>query len=261
MICIYEASIAVEAHMIINLLQQSDIQAYIHGEHLQGGVGELQAIGIVRVMINEADKIKAKKIIEEWEKKQPTPDIESSLPAKKSKGITKFIVGFALGAVVLGIYYNTPVSYDGIDFNGDGVLDERWTFRNYRLIKTEVDRNFDGKVDFIHEFNGKSWIKKSLADNDFNGSFESTVFYDKGNASFQKCDYDGDGFEEYQIEYNNGVLNKVRFFNPSSKSVIKIQYYEVGKLVRAEHDSNSDDIIDTVTKYDEYEQIVSTKPK
>ena len=50
---LYEAANTVEAHMILNLLEQSSLSARIDGEYLQGGVGELQAIGIVRVMVDE----------------------------------------------------------------------------------------------------------------------------------------------------------------------------------------------------------------
>lgn len=261
MICIYEASSAVEAHMITNLLEQSNIEAHIHGEHLQGGVGELQAVGIVRVMVVDEDVLKAKEIVIEWDKKQPESDTKVPEPVKSSNGLGKLFLGIIVGAISVGIYYNTPVNYDGIDFNNDGTLDVRWTFKNYRSTRTEVDRDLDGKVDFVDYFNSKGWVKESLADDDFNGSFETKYFYNKGNLSLQKSDLDGDGFEEYQGEFVNGVLSKYKFINPITNSVVKVQYYEVGKLIRSEYDSNKDGIIDTVTKYDEYEEIIDSYTK
>ncbi|WNC72696.1 DUF2007 domain-containing protein [Thalassotalea psychrophila] len=261
MICIYEASSAVEAHMISNLLEQSNIEAQIHGEHLQGGVGELQAVGIVRVMVNDEDVSKAKEIVIEWDRKQPESDTEVPVLAKTSNGLGKLFLGFIVGAISVGLYYNTPVSYDGIDFNNDGTLDERWTYRNYRLVKTEIDRNLDGKIDTIHNFNSKGWVKKTVTDEDFNGSFETKLSFVKGNVSLQETDIDEDGFNEYRIEFKDGVLSKAKFLNPATKSVVKIQYFKLGKLVSAEYDSNKDSIIDTEIKYDEYEEIVSSTSK
>lgn len=53
--------------MILGLLEQQRIPGRIEGEYLQGGVGELQAMGLVRVLVSEADYADARKIINEWE--------------------------------------------------------------------------------------------------------------------------------------------------------------------------------------------------
>jgi Putative prokaryotic signal transducing protein len=66
---IYEAPNTVEAHMILNLLEQAGLSARIDGEYLQGGIGELQVVGVVRVMVEEYDYPAAKLIIEEWDAK------------------------------------------------------------------------------------------------------------------------------------------------------------------------------------------------
>jgi len=41
--------------MILDLLNQEGIEGRVEGEYLQGGVGELQAINIVRVVVGESD--------------------------------------------------------------------------------------------------------------------------------------------------------------------------------------------------------------
>ncbi|WED29422.1 DUF2007 domain-containing protein [Vibrio sp. DW001] len=247
--------------MITSLLQQSNIKAQIHGEHLQGGIGELQPIGIVRVMVNEEDAAMAKEIIIEWDRKQPDTDVAVPLAMKRSSGLGKLLLGFLIGVISVGVYYNTPVNYDGIDYNNDGSFDEKWTYRNYRMVKTEIDRNFDGKIDYTTDFTRKGTPKKSLADDDFNGSFETKYSYNKGSVFQQKVDSDGDGFNEYIIEYNYGVIATARFLNPNNENVIKIQNFELDKLVSAEYDSNKDGVIDTVIKYDEYGEIISTSAK
>lgn len=42
--CVFTASTGVEAHMVLNLLEQEGIEGRIEGEYLQGGVGDLQAM-------------------------------------------------------------------------------------------------------------------------------------------------------------------------------------------------------------------------
>lgn len=97
---VYEASSGLEAHMILNLLQQYRISGRIEGEYLQGGIGELQALGFVRVLVPEADYAEAKKIIAEWESIQPAPD--SARPdARTSGGLMAFIAGVAVGAWIM----------------------------------------------------------------------------------------------------------------------------------------------------------------
>ena len=66
MITVYNASNSIEAYLIKNLLQQQEIPAYVFGDYLQGGVGEIQAIGLVTVNVSDSDFAAAKGIIEAW---------------------------------------------------------------------------------------------------------------------------------------------------------------------------------------------------
>ena len=65
--CVFEAPNTLDAYMIFNLLLQEGIQGRVDGEYLAGGIGELQAINLVRVMVAEDDYDQAIKIIREWE--------------------------------------------------------------------------------------------------------------------------------------------------------------------------------------------------
>lgn len=63
----FDASSNIEAHLVMHQLQQAGIDARIEGEYLQGGVGDLAAIGNVRVLVDEKDLDEAKAVIAEWE--------------------------------------------------------------------------------------------------------------------------------------------------------------------------------------------------
>ncbi len=98
--CVYEASGTLDAHMILNLLEQQRIFGRIDGEYLQGGVGELQAMGLVRVMVPEHEYTEARKIINEWESIQP--ELDSAKPETRSPGgLNIFIFGAIVGAGIM----------------------------------------------------------------------------------------------------------------------------------------------------------------
>ena len=68
MIVVYSASNGVNAHIVKGLLAQFDIPAYIHGEYLQGGVGELPSTAnLVKVLVDDVNQVEAEKIIKAWE--------------------------------------------------------------------------------------------------------------------------------------------------------------------------------------------------
>jgi hypothetical protein len=97
---VYETSSGLDGHMILNLLAQYRIDGRLEGEHLQGGMGELQALGFVRVMVAEEDYEQAKQIIREWEALQP-PDEPHTPAPRDTQGMQLFIAGFILGAALM----------------------------------------------------------------------------------------------------------------------------------------------------------------
>ena len=64
---VYHASNSIEAYLIKNLLEQQEILAYVFGDYLQGGVGEIPAIGLVTVNVSDSDYTRAKEIVDEWD--------------------------------------------------------------------------------------------------------------------------------------------------------------------------------------------------
>lgn len=254
---LYEASNTVEAHMILNLLEQNGIIGRIDGEYLQGGVGDLPAMGLVRVMVNEADYNEADLIVTEWDSAQPALLAQiKNKPIKKSNYFTTGILGFILGSIFIGVLYNTPVTDDGIDYNDDGQLDEKWTYINNRISKSESDRNFDGKIDLIYKYDRKGLIKFAEADEDFNGKFETRHYYRRGNATNSESDTNGDGFYDNKISYIFGVIDEIIFLNKLTNKPVKIQKYHSMMLISAKIDTNGDGILDTSYNYDELEEII-----
>lgn len=114
---VYEASTSLDAHMILNLLAQEGIQGRVDGEYLPGGVGELQAINLVRVMVDEADYERATQIINDWEAIEV--EKEQSTKNNASNRTSVFLIGAVIGGGLVYWAYNSPLTEDAIDMNGD----------------------------------------------------------------------------------------------------------------------------------------------
>jgi hypothetical protein len=257
---LYEAQNNVEAHMLLDLLEQASLSGRVDGEFLQGGIGEIQTMGFVRVMIEDQDYLQGKAIIEDWEASQPAED-DQKIIIKKQSNFTVWLVGLVVGISATMLFYHTPVDEDGIDYNGDGKLDEIWTYTHYKLSKTEVDRNFDGMIDVIYEYDRFGDTESSLSDDDFNGSFETDITYQFNSAVQQQSDTTGDGFKDYIGRFEHGRIKQFEFINPITAKPLKIQYFDQFKLVRAEVDTDRDGVLDTVYEYDEIEEVINTYKK
>lgn len=204
-------------------------------------------------MVEDADYESSKEIILEWERNQPKE--KKTKEKKKKSHISSLFIGAVLGGAFVAFLYNTPVTDSGIDYNGDGKLDERWFYIDDRIHKTELDRNFDGKVDFIFRFNRNAILTSSKSDEDFDGRFETENYFNKGSIAWSKSDIDGDGFFEYQINFIHGVLDTIEFIDKKTKRPIKIQKYGPIKLISAKLDTNGDGVFDKFYEYDEIEEI------
>ena len=64
---VYEANQLGEAHIIKHLLERACLHPIIHGEYLQGGVGEIAPSGLLKVVVDISEYDEAKSIIEAWD--------------------------------------------------------------------------------------------------------------------------------------------------------------------------------------------------
>jgi hypothetical protein len=250
---VYEASSTLDAHMILNLLEQEGIQGRVDGEYLPGGIGELQAINLVRVMVDEADYEKAAQVIRDWEAIEV--DKEERTKDKTSNGVSVFLIGVVIGGGSIYWAYNSPVTEDGIDMNDDGVLDEKWIYKDNRISRTQVDRNFDGKVDVIYRLDHRGMLKESKQDDDFDGIFESAFIFEDGLTHIQESDLNQDGNIDYKAKYRYGNIDEITILGEGQDFRKKRQKFNMGKLVSVEYDANGDGSYDIKYEYDYFEEV------
>lgn len=94
---VYEAAHGVEAHMIADLLRQEGIAGLVQGEYLQGAVGGLPAAGLVRVVVDDGDYERARRIIDKWSAAQ-VQDEPAASPREMAMRWPYFAAGLLLGA-------------------------------------------------------------------------------------------------------------------------------------------------------------------
>ena len=263
---VYSAANNLEAHMIKGMLEQQSIPAYIQGEHLQSGIGELPAIsGFVKISVDNANVIAAKKIIKEWEKidkiSEARTEISNHSLASSNKNyiFSASIISFILGAISMNVYIQKPEIQNGIDINRDGISDITWTYKNNQATKSESDFNTDGKIDNIGIFD-KGLLIEEKSDANFDGYFETENFYSNEIIYYSKSDFNNDREIDTVVDYEPNGDFKTSIFNPKTKLIKKVQFYKNQHLASAELDTNDDGKMDVLVNYNFYEEEISRTP-
>lgn len=257
---IYEASNAVEAYMLLDLLKQEGITAYMRGAHLQGAIGELPAAGLVSLEADESDYATAREVIQRWEAIQPDDASTRNQTPSPSKGWRYLLAGVLLGGFFTYLAFRLPAAENGNDHNQDGVVDEKWTYSlNGTLLKHEVDRNLDGKIDFRGGYDRRGLMDKTESDDNFDGVFESWTRYQGSNAQLSEVDTDADGYPDLRWIFKSGVLTAAEYMDPTTGRVLRLEQLSLGKLASAEVDTDKDGVLDTRLIYDKLGAVITTE--
>jgi hypothetical protein len=255
---VFEASNTVEAHMLLDLLRQEGMMAHIDGEYLQGAIGGLPAMGLVKVQVDETDYVAAKALVDKWDADQPEYPRAYGPPASSTLfGV--FAIGLVVGLLSMYAFFRAPVAVNGADHKGNGVLDDKWTYApNGQPVTNEVDRNLDGKVDYIAHFGERGAIEFAEADDNFDGVFESRFQFKSGNLEMAEVDTDGDGFRDLRTNYVHGVAVSTEYIYPPTGLPQKIEYFKLGKITYSDSDTDKDGKMDTRTIYNEIGDVADT---
>src|SRR5688500_2824530 len=118
---VYECTLAVEAHMICDLLARAGISSRVDGEFLAGAVGELPAGSAIKVRVDPSRAAEARSVIDEWERLQP-PATSSATPPPRPRWRSPlwFVAGFIAGGGVIFLALRTPYVEDSADLDNDG---------------------------------------------------------------------------------------------------------------------------------------------
>jgi len=245
--------------MLQGFLLQEGITTRVNGAYLQGAVGELPAQGFVRLVTEESDYARARAAIERWEATEVS-DPEPVSPQSPSKGWVAALVGLAIGVAGSYAYFRAPVTVSGVDYNHDGVLDERWVYSpSGAILKGTIDRNLDRKIDYTSHFDQQGDIETAEADDNFDGVFETRYRFKNGSVESSEVDTDGDSYPDLRAYYTHGVLKSAEYINPNSGWPVRVEHYYLGKLTTAEVDTNNDSKLDKRYIYSDTAEITRTE--
>ena len=68
---VYQAENLLDAHLVKGALESQGIPAFVAGEHLTGGIGQLPAMGLLAVMVGDNDVESAEALIAELRRAPP----------------------------------------------------------------------------------------------------------------------------------------------------------------------------------------------
>lgn len=247
---VFQSQIAVEAHMILHLLQGAGIEGQVLGEHLQSGVGELPAVGLVRVVVADDREAEARDIIDEWERTQPpAPAAPVAASAQWPRVALGFLAGGFCGAFIVWWALRTPIGQYTEDYDRNGIVDA--VVRHAGPITTEMafDRNEDGRHDMRVEYDHRGLMTKMPQDDDFDGRFELTSFFHKEVVARTEWDRDGDGSPDMTCRYELGVITECQFRDVMGR-VVKRESYTAGIRTRVELDTDADGTFDVSRELD-----------
>ncbi len=257
---LYEAASAVEGHMLQDLLLQEGISARLDGSFLQGAMGGLPTSGLVRLVVDEADYEKGRAIVEHWEAAEPAAQSTPTTTQTSSGRMIAALMGMLIGVAGTYAFLRSPVSFDGIDHNRDGILDEQWKFSpSGAPVGSQVDRNLDGKVDYVVHYDQRGHIESAEGDDDFNGKFESQYRFRFGNVETSEIDSDADGFPDMHSYFKSGVLVTTKYLNPKTGLPLRVEHFRVGRVVLAEVDSDRDGSLDKRLTYSVTGEVTKTE--
>jgi Putative prokaryotic signal transducing protein len=226
---VYECTLAVEAHMVCDLLSQAGISARVEGEFLQTGGGELPLGNLVKVRVDPVRAAEAREVIADWEKLQPPAEPGAAPSTKTSRAgsllwlLGGLMAGTALAFIAFESRYAGTNEYDR---NRDGRIDARWHLAwDGHAVAYEEDNDFDGRFEWLYEVKDEQFSRGVL-------------------------DADGDGRPERVSQFRHGVITGQDFYFASGGRIVKRERYEVGLLAAAELDDDGDGRFERRVSYD-----------
>ncbi len=143
------------------------------------------------------------------------------------------------------------------DVDGDGKLDVTKVLVEYpdaddptvvktRLLKKMVDVNFDGKIDFVRNYNEFGAVISEDVDLDLDGNFDVTNHID--NKVVVQKDMLGEGGKVIETRYYaNSEIQRVEKDTTGDGKIDYWEFYEQGILDRIGRDANADGRADSWT--------------
>lgn len=251
---VYECTLAVEAHMVCDLLVRAGISARVDGAFLSGAGGELPLGNTVKVRVARERAAEAREVIAEWEGEQTGDEVPPVTASPRFKSPLWFFIGTLVGGTFAFVMINSVKlsSVSGVDYDGDGRDDVTRIKVGSMPGMTMFDRNHDGEYDARWDFDSQGRETHYEADDDFDGRFEWQSDVEYGQLSRSELDIDGDRRPDQVRHFQQGVLSRVDYHSNSDARIVKREFYEAGLLDAAEYDDDGDGVFERRLQFNSY---------
>jgi hypothetical protein len=130
---------------------------------------------------------------------------------------------------------------DAVDVNNDGTPDIRHVLDNGRRRCTEIDMNFDGRVDVVRFFeaDGQTLLREEH-DFDFDGRFDQIAVYEAGQLTHKELDTNFNDRIDTWLWCQDGRVSRAERDRTNSGRVDTWEVYERGILTEARYDDDND---------------------
>ena len=249
---VYECTLAVEAHMICDLLARAGISARVDGEFLAGAGGELPLGSNIKVRVDPARAVEAREVIDEWERLQPPADPVPIPPRSRVHSPLWFLVGVLVGGAIMFVALRTPYTATRGDTNGDGIDDEFYYYNGQVVDRVENDRNNDRRIDarWINDFQGM--LSRYEADDDFDGRFEVKGEAEAGHLATSTRDSNGDGRPDFVSHFVYGIQRSTDVYDEAGLRIVARQHFNAAWNDSTEFDDDGDGTFERRVEYDRY---------
>jgi hypothetical protein len=117
-----------------------------------------------------------------------------------------------------------------------------------RMVRKELDINWDGRVDMAQLFDDRGQVEREIFDLDFDGKVDQVNSYEQGVLVRKERDLDNSGKTNEWIFYEKGkIVRKERDTNADGR-VDYWEYWEAEQIARAGEDLDGDGKVDRWTR-------------
>jgi hypothetical protein len=130
------------------------------------------------------------------------------------------------------------------DTNGDDKPDVWRITVDERVVRKELDINWDGRVDITTSYDARGEREREAMDLDFDGKVDSVYFYEKGINVRRERDLNGDGKPDVWVFYEKGQLARKERDSNGDSRVDYWEYWENNQVDRIGEDLDGDGNVD-----------------
>jgi len=149
---------------------------------------------------------------------------------------------------------NEGLKVDAFDLSGDNVADLWKLYRvekkvddpepTLKLVRKEVDTNFDGEVDLWFLYNEQEALYREDADTNFDGNIDLIEYYEDGRIVKREV-FKGGGETPTAVKhYRGGRLVRIERDDDKNGNVDRWEIYAAGQLVQIGRDTDGDGKVD-----------------